>query len=174
MAIQITSMTGNARSAAGKYNGSSAATRMAGSPLKLFLAGSTLTLCSYRPEDIIGMIRGVFPDGRVVRKVEAFRQAYRAVGLGWLWRQPAGPGSTCFQIGATGCLPGTASPSGGFWAGMHAKPAPAPRPRRQKPMEAVEERSNLRVSLNCSVGCPSRHCAAGGAHYSKMNHRTPI
>ncbi len=32
----------------------------------------------------MGIIHGVFPDGRIVRKVEAFRQAYRAVGLGWL------------------------------------------------------------------------------------------
>ena len=35
-------------------------------------------------EDIMGVMHGVFPDGRIVRKVEAFRQAYRAVGLGWL------------------------------------------------------------------------------------------
>ena len=35
-------------------------------------------------EDVMGVIHGVFPDGRVVRKVEVFRQAYRAVGLGWL------------------------------------------------------------------------------------------
>jgi len=35
-------------------------------------------------EDVMGVIHGVFPDGRIVRKLEAFRQAYRAVGLGWL------------------------------------------------------------------------------------------
>lgn len=35
-------------------------------------------------EQVMGVIHGVFPDGRIVRKVEAFRQAYRAVGLGWL------------------------------------------------------------------------------------------
>ena len=35
-------------------------------------------------EDVMGIMHGVFPDGRIVRKVEAFRQAYRAVGLGWL------------------------------------------------------------------------------------------
>jgi len=33
---------------------------------------------------VMGVIHGVFPDGRIVRKVEVFRQAYRAVGLGWL------------------------------------------------------------------------------------------
>lgn len=33
---------------------------------------------------LLGVIHGVFPDGRMVRKVEALRQAYRAVGLGWL------------------------------------------------------------------------------------------
>ena len=35
-------------------------------------------------EELMGVIHGVFPDGRVVRKLEVFRQAYRAVGLGWL------------------------------------------------------------------------------------------
>jgi predicted DCC family thiol-disulfide oxidoreductase YuxK len=35
-------------------------------------------------EEVMGVMHGVFPDGRIVRKVEAFRQAYRAVGLGWL------------------------------------------------------------------------------------------
>ncbi len=32
----------------------------------------------------MGVMHGVFPDGRVVTKVEAFRQAYKMVGLGWL------------------------------------------------------------------------------------------
>lgn len=35
-------------------------------------------------EELLGVIHGVFPDGRIVRKVEVFREAYRAVGLGWL------------------------------------------------------------------------------------------
>jgi predicted DCC family thiol-disulfide oxidoreductase YuxK len=35
-------------------------------------------------EELLAVIHGVFPDGRMVRKVEVFRQAYRAVGLGWL------------------------------------------------------------------------------------------
>src|SRR4051794_23306075 len=35
-------------------------------------------------EELMGSIHGVFPDGRMVSKVEVFRQAYRAVGLGWL------------------------------------------------------------------------------------------
>lgn len=35
-------------------------------------------------QDLMGVIHGVYPDGRIVRKVEAFRQAYRVVGLGWL------------------------------------------------------------------------------------------
>ena len=35
-------------------------------------------------ERVMGVIHGVFPDGRIVRMVEVFRQAYRAVGLGWL------------------------------------------------------------------------------------------
>ena len=35
-------------------------------------------------EQLMSVIHGVFPDGRIVRKLEAFRQAYRTVGLGWL------------------------------------------------------------------------------------------
>ena len=35
-------------------------------------------------EELLAVIHGVFPDGRIVSKVEVFRQAYRAVGLGWL------------------------------------------------------------------------------------------
>jgi predicted DCC family thiol-disulfide oxidoreductase YuxK len=35
-------------------------------------------------EELMRVMHGVFPDGRIVREVEAFRQAYRAVGLGWL------------------------------------------------------------------------------------------
>lgn len=35
-------------------------------------------------DQVMGVMHGVFPDGRVVTKVEAFRQAYRQVGLGWL------------------------------------------------------------------------------------------
>jgi predicted DCC family thiol-disulfide oxidoreductase YuxK len=32
----------------------------------------------------VGVLHGILPDGRVVRRVEAIRQAYQAVGLGWL------------------------------------------------------------------------------------------
>ena len=35
-------------------------------------------------EELMGVIHGVFPDGRVVRRMEVFRQAYAAVGRGWL------------------------------------------------------------------------------------------
>jgi len=34
--------------------------------------------------ELLGVIHGVFPDGRMVCRVEVFRQAYRAIGLGWL------------------------------------------------------------------------------------------
>jgi predicted DCC family thiol-disulfide oxidoreductase YuxK len=34
--------------------------------------------------DLMGSLHGVFPDGRMTRGMETFRQAYRAVGLGWL------------------------------------------------------------------------------------------
>jgi predicted DCC family thiol-disulfide oxidoreductase YuxK len=35
-------------------------------------------------EEVTGSVHGILPDGRVVRRIEAIRQAYRAVGLGWL------------------------------------------------------------------------------------------
>jgi predicted DCC family thiol-disulfide oxidoreductase YuxK len=34
--------------------------------------------------ELMGVIHGVFPDGRIIKKVAVFREAYRAVGLGWL------------------------------------------------------------------------------------------
>jgi predicted DCC family thiol-disulfide oxidoreductase YuxK len=34
--------------------------------------------------DLAGSLHGVFPDGRQTTGVETFRQAYRAVGLGWV------------------------------------------------------------------------------------------
>lgn len=34
--------------------------------------------------DVVGALHGVCPDGRVVRGLEALRQAYQAIGLGWL------------------------------------------------------------------------------------------
>ncbi len=35
-------------------------------------------------DELLGVMHGVFPDGRVVRRLAAFRAAYREVGLGWL------------------------------------------------------------------------------------------
>ena len=43
-------------------------------------------------EELMGVIHGVFPDGRIVRKVAVFREAYRAIGLGWLLAPTAWPG----------------------------------------------------------------------------------
>ena len=43
-------------------------------------------------EELLGVIHGVFPDGHIVRKVEVFREAYRAVGLGWLLAPTGWPG----------------------------------------------------------------------------------
>ena len=34
--------------------------------------------------ELMGSLHGVFPDGRQMTGVETFRQAYRAVGLGWV------------------------------------------------------------------------------------------
>jgi len=42
--------------------------------------------------ELMGVIHGVFPDGRMVKKVEVFREAYRAVGLGWLLAPTGWPG----------------------------------------------------------------------------------
>jgi predicted DCC family thiol-disulfide oxidoreductase YuxK len=47
-------------------------------------------------EELLGVIHGVFPDGRIVRGVEAFRQAYRAIGLGWLLAPTGWPGLRWF------------------------------------------------------------------------------
>ena len=43
-------------------------------------------------EELMGVIHGVFPDGRIVKKVAAFREAYRVVGLGWLLAPTGWPG----------------------------------------------------------------------------------
>jgi predicted DCC family thiol-disulfide oxidoreductase YuxK len=43
-------------------------------------------------EALMGVIHGVFPDGRMVQKVAVFREAYRAIGLGWLLAPTAWPG----------------------------------------------------------------------------------
>ena len=43
-------------------------------------------------EDLMGVIHGVFPDGRLVRKMAVFREAYRAIGLGWLLAPTGWPG----------------------------------------------------------------------------------
>lgn len=43
-------------------------------------------------EELLGSIHGILPDGRIVRKVEVFRLAYRAVGLGWLTAPTGWPG----------------------------------------------------------------------------------
>jgi predicted DCC family thiol-disulfide oxidoreductase YuxK len=42
--------------------------------------------------ELMGVMHGVYPDGRVVRRVAVFREAYRAVGLGWLLAPTAWPG----------------------------------------------------------------------------------
>ncbi len=35
-------------------------------------------------QEVIDVLHGVLPDGHIVRGVEALRQAYQAIGLGWL------------------------------------------------------------------------------------------
>jgi predicted DCC family thiol-disulfide oxidoreductase YuxK len=41
---------------------------------------------------LMGTLHGVFPDGRQTQGMETFRQAYRAVGLGWLLAPTGWPG----------------------------------------------------------------------------------
>lgn len=43
-------------------------------------------------EELMGVIHGVFPDGRMVKKVAVFREAYRAIGWGWLLAPTGWPG----------------------------------------------------------------------------------
>jgi predicted DCC family thiol-disulfide oxidoreductase YuxK len=43
-------------------------------------------------EELMGVIHGVFNDGRIVSKIAVFREAYRAVGLGWLLAPTGWPG----------------------------------------------------------------------------------
>jgi hypothetical protein len=64
----------------------------------------------------MGVMHGVFPDGRIVRKVEAFRQAYRAVGLGWLLAPTGWPLLRQVFDGLTSCSPVIASRLGGSLA----------------------------------------------------------
>jgi len=35
-------------------------------------------------EEVMGVLHGILPDGRIVRRVEAIREAYRVVGFGWI------------------------------------------------------------------------------------------
>lgn len=35
-------------------------------------------------DEVMGIIHGIYPDGRIVTRINAFREAYRTVGLGWL------------------------------------------------------------------------------------------
>lgn len=35
-------------------------------------------------EALMQVMHGVYPDGRIVRALDAFREAYRLVGLGWI------------------------------------------------------------------------------------------
>ncbi len=62
------------------------------------------------PEEVQSVLHGVLPDGRVVRRTEAVRQAYRAVGLGWLVAPSGWPGLSwiadgCYRIFAKYRIP---------------------------------------------------------------------
>ena len=55
-------------------------------------AGFDATRYGVTQAEVMGVMHGVFPDGRIVRKVAAFREAYQLVGLGWLIAPTAWPG----------------------------------------------------------------------------------
>jgi predicted DCC family thiol-disulfide oxidoreductase YuxK len=42
-------------------------------------------------DKLMGSLHGVFPDGRQTKGLETFRQAYRAVGLGWVFAPTGWP-----------------------------------------------------------------------------------
>lgn len=53
--------------------------------------------------DLMGTLHGVFPDGRKTVGMETFREAYRAVGLGWLLAPTGWPGlrsvfDLCYRV----------------------------------------------------------------------------
>jgi len=54
--------------------------------------------------ELMGVIHGVFPDGRMVRKVAVFREAYRAIGLGWLLAPTGWPGLRWLTDGGYECF----------------------------------------------------------------------
>lgn len=41
--------------------------------------------------ELMGSIHGVYPNGKIISGMEVFRQAYRAVGLGWIFAPTAWP-----------------------------------------------------------------------------------
>ena len=41
--------------------------------------------------ELMGTIHGAFPDGRMTQGLETFRQAYRALGLGWVFAPTGWP-----------------------------------------------------------------------------------
>ena len=43
-------------------------------------------------EQVMGVMHGVYPDGRIVTRLDAFRQAYQLIGLGWLLAPTRWPG----------------------------------------------------------------------------------
>jgi predicted DCC family thiol-disulfide oxidoreductase YuxK len=43
-------------------------------------------------EQVMGQIHGVLPHGKIVKGMEVFRQAYAAVGWGWMLAPTAWPG----------------------------------------------------------------------------------
>jgi len=84
-------------------------------------------------EAVMGVIHGVFPDGRVVTKVEVFRQAYRAVGLGWLLAPTGWPVLHWFFDGLYELFARYRVPAGRLFGrscetGTCAVPKPTPKP----------------------------------------------
>jgi predicted DCC family thiol-disulfide oxidoreductase YuxK len=53
-------------------------------------------------EEVSSVIHGITPDGRVVRRMEAICEAYRAVGKGWLMAPTGWPGLRAVSDAAYG------------------------------------------------------------------------
>jgi predicted DCC family thiol-disulfide oxidoreductase YuxK len=55
-------------------------------------AGFDPTVYHTTQAELMGVIHGVFPNGRIVKKLAVFREAYRAIGFGWLLAPTGWPG----------------------------------------------------------------------------------
>ena len=55
-------------------------------------SGFDPTIYGVTHDELMSVIHGVMPDGRIVKKMAVFREAYRAIGLGWILAPTGWPG----------------------------------------------------------------------------------